>query len=196
MLAIGASTGGIHALNQVLRDLPPEFDLPILITQHLPPSFIPVFARQVEMASGRRTNIAEEGSEIRAGEVSIATGHGHMVVHRSRGRLFAKTSSAPTHSGCMPSVDPMLTSLTEACEGRVLAVILSGMGRDGSIGAKTLKEAGGSVFAQDAETSAVWGMPGAVAKAGTASLVAPPTELREAILVHAGLVKADGATWK
>lgn len=196
VLAIGASTGGIHALNQLLRDLPAEFDLPILITQHLPASFIPVFARQIEMACGRATRIADEGTEIRRGEVTIAAGHGHMIVKRRGDQLFTQCSNTPASSGCMPSVDPMLSSLARECDGRVLAVILSGMGRDGSEGAGELAAAGGSIFAQDAETSAVWGMPGAVAKAGLASLVAAPDELREAILSQAGLAKTGAATWK
>ncbi len=185
VLAIGASTGGIHALNLLLRGLPPEFDLPILITQHLPPSFISVFARQIEMASARPTRIAEDGTEIRIGEIAIATGHGHMVVHRQRDRLVVSTSTKPSRSGCMPSVDPMLSSIAKACDGHALAVILSGMGRDGVEGAQDLFDCGGTVFAQDMETSAVWGMPGAVAKAGLANVVAAPGELSKAILTFA-----------
>ncbi len=182
VLAIGASTGGIHALNLLLRELPREFDLPILITQHLPSSFIPVFARQIEVASGRKTVVAEEGTEIRPGQIAIATGHGHMVVKRIADRLIARTSSQPARSGCMPSVDPMLESLAEACDGHALAIILSGMGRDGIEGAQKLFDRGGAIFAQDMESSAVWGMPGAVAKAGLATIVAAPEELRDAAL--------------
>lgn len=177
VVAVGASTGGIHALNLMLRALTPEFDLPILITQHLPPSFIPVFARQIEVASGRPTHIAEDGTEIRRGEIAIATGHGHMVVRRVGDRLVVRNSSEPARSGCLPSVDPMLTSVSDACQGRVLAIILSGMGRDGFAGSQHLVEAGGAVWAQDAETSAVWGMPGTVAKAGLASEIAAPDSL-------------------
>ncbi len=182
VLAIGASTGGIHALNLFLRELPAEFDLPILITQHLPPSFIPVFARQMEVASGRPTRIAEDGTEIRAGEIAIATGHGHMMVKRIGDRLITRTSTQPARSGCLPSVDPMLSSLAKACDGHALAIILSGMGRDGAEGAQELFDLGGTIFAQDMESSAVWGMPGAVAKAGLATLVDAPEKLREAAL--------------
>ena len=182
VLAIGASTGGIHALNIMLRALTPEFRLPILITQHLPSSFIPVFARQIEVASGRPTHIAEEGTQIRSGEIAIATGHGHMVLRRIADRLVVRTSTELARSGCMPSVDPMLESLAKSCEGRALAVILSGMGRDGYQGASALCEAGGAVWAQNAETSAVWGMPGAVAKAGLTSLVASPEALAAALM--------------
>jgi two-component system chemotaxis response regulator CheB len=96
-----------------------------------------------------------------------------------------EVSSAPVASGCLPSVDPMLSSLAEACEGRSLGVILSGMGRDGALGAKDLVAAGGTIYAQDADSSAVWGMPGAVAREGLASLVAPPDRLGEAVMIQA-----------
>lgn len=184
VLAIGASTGGIHALNVMLRCLTPDFRLPILITQHLPSSFIPVFARQIEVASGRPTHIAEDGTEIREGEIAIATGHGHMDIRRAGDRLVARISTEPARSGCMPSVDPMLSSLANACDGRALAVILSGMGRDGLGGAEALVEAGGTIWAQDADTSAVWGMPGAVTKAGLSSLVASPDALGAALMAE------------
>lgn len=181
IVAIGASTGGIHAINVLLRNLPADFHPPIVITQHLPASFVSVFARQIEMVSGKRTVIAEDGEEILPGTIAIATGHGHMIVRRSGDRLIARTSSEPARSGCMPSVDPMLSSIAETCKGHALAILLSGMGRDGVNGAQDLFDAGGTIFAQDAETSAVWGMPGAVAKAGLTSVIAPPEKLSQAI---------------
>ncbi len=182
VIAIGASTGGIHALNLMLRKLSPTCQTPILITQHLPPSFIPVFARQIENVSGRRTQIAEDGTEIRKGEIALATGHSHMCVKRQGDRLVARSNAEPAASGCLPSVDPMLASLAEVCEDKVLGILLSGMGRDGFEGAGKVVMAGGEIWAQDAETSAVWGMPGAVAKAGLASLVAAPEALGIAIM--------------
>jgi two-component system chemotaxis response regulator CheB len=185
VVAIGASTGGIHALGLMLGAMGPGCDLPILITQHLPCSFIPVFARQIETACGRPTDIAAEGMEIRPGRVIIAPGHGHLLVRRSGERLLAHICSEPAPSGCLPSVDPMLASLAQACGGRALGVILSGMGRDGVIGARELVAAGGTICAQDAESSAVWGMPGAVARAGLASLVASPEKLGAAIMAQA-----------
>jgi len=182
VIAIGASTGGIHALNLMLRALSPDLDLPIVVTQHLPSSFMPVFARQIEVASGRRTHIADDGTPIRKGEIAVATGHGHMVIERRGEDLFARVGTDPMPSGCLPSVDPMFASLAEACEGRALGVILSGMGRDGAEGAAALHRAGGTIYAQDAETSAVWGMPGAVAKADLATLIASPEKLADAIM--------------
>lgn len=195
VLAIGASTGGIHALNIMLRRLPADFDLPILITQHLPSSFIPVFARQVAIACARPTVIAEDGTEIRKGEVAIAPGHGHMTVRRIGDRLVTRTLAQPAPSGCLPSVDPMFSSLAAACDGRVLAIVLSGMGRDGFEGAKDIVAAGGTIYAQDAGTSAVWGMPGAVSKAGLTALIAPPEGLADAVIeVASGFARKEGVS--
>ena len=191
VVGIGASTGGIHALGLMLRQLGRDFDVPLLITQHLPGSFIPVFARQIEAAVGRTVDIATEGLPLVPGRIVIAPGHGHIVVRRkgsgsgSFGGLVVDVCTKPAASGCVPSVDPMLSSLAVACEGRALGVILSGMGRDGALGAKDLVAAGGTIYAQDADSSAVWGMPGAVARAGLASMIAPPDRLGEAVMAQA-----------
>lgn len=190
VIGIGASTGGIHALGLMLRRIGPDFDVPLLITQHLPASFIPVFARQIEAACGRPAEIAADGMDIRPGLILIAPGHGHIVVRRMGERLTIRISADPVASGCVPSVDPMLASLAEACEGRALGVILSGMGRDGVVGAQALFDAGGTIYAQDADTSAVWGMPGAVARAGLASMIAPPDRLGEAVMAQSAAPSA------
>jgi two-component system, chemotaxis family, protein-glutamate methylesterase/glutaminase len=189
VIAIGASTGGIHALGLMLRRLAADFEVPILITQHLPASFIPVFARQVEAACGRPADIATDGLAITPGRIVIAPGHGHMLARRIGDRLTTRICTEPAPSGCVPSVDPMLSSLAEACNGAVLGVILSGMGRDGAIGAKALVDAGGAIYAQDADTSAVWGMPGAVARAGLASLITSPERLGDAVMAQASTLQ-------
>lgn len=191
-IAVGASTGGIHALGLMLRQLPRNFDVPLLITQHLPGSFIPVFARQVEAACGRTVDIATDGLPLTPGRIVIAPGDGHIVVRRKGSAgLIVDVSTVPAASGCMPSVDPMLSSLAIACEGRALGVILSGMGRDGALGAKDLVEAGGTIYAQDADSSAVWGMPGAVARAGLASMIATPDRLGDAVMAQAAAPAAS-----
>jgi two-component system chemotaxis response regulator CheB len=194
VVAIGASTGGIHALGLMLRQLPRSFAVPLLVTQHLPPSFIPIFARQIEAACGRPAEIASDGLMLTPGRIVIAPGHGHIVVRRKRGMtgLVVEVSSAPAPSGCMPSVDPMLESIAEAAEGRALGVILSGMGRDGVLGARKLVDAGGTIYAQDADTCAVWGMPGAVVRAGLASIVAAPERLGDAVMAQASASVAPG----
>jgi two-component system chemotaxis response regulator CheB len=116
----------------------------------------------------------------------VASGMGHMIAQRRGEQVFAMLSNEPASSGCIPSVDPMLQSLASAYDGHVLAVILSGMGRDGVIGAEALASAGGTIMAQDAESSAVWGMPGAVSKAGLASKILPPEKLINAITSACG----------
>ncbi len=186
LIAFGASTGGIHALTRVLKALPKGFRLPIIITQHLPSSFVPIFARQIEVASGRKTVVGSPGTPVRRGEIMVAEGDGHLIFERVDDALVAKKSKAPAPSGCLPSVDPMLSSLAETLDGHALAVILSGMGRDGVVGAKELSDAGGRIFAQDPDSAAVWGMPGAVTKAGLTSACLPPEELSEAIATAAG----------
>ncbi|WP_233997195.1 chemotaxis-specific protein-glutamate methyltransferase CheB [Porphyrobacter sp. HT-58-2] len=193
VIAIGASTGGIHALGLMLRQMGPGFDLPILITQHLPGSFMPVFARQIETACGRPAEIAADAMVLTPGRILIAPGHGHLTLRRKGAELVTRICTEPSPSGCMPSVDPMLASLADACEGRALGVILSGMGRDGALGAQALVDAGGAIFAQDADTSAVWGMPGAVARAGLASLIAPPDRLGDAVMARTGAAPAPTA---
>ena len=187
IVAIGASTGGIHALNLFLRQLPHDFDLPILITQHLPESFVPVFARQMELAAGREAVLAEEGTSIRRKRIVIAPGTAHMIVKRI-GPASAAGSGVVTDllrhrtaNGCLPSVDPMFESLAEVYGGHAAAVLLSGMGRDGTSGAEASARAGGSLYAQDEESCAVWGMPRAISEAGLAHTVATPAGLADAI---------------
>ena len=185
-VAIGASTGGIHALNLFLRKLPRQFDLPLLITQHLPESFIPVFANQMEMASGRKARLADEGVIVERGEILIAPGHGHMILRKQAGRVVIGLAFHDVPSGCRPSVDPMFASAADAYDGHVAAILLSGMGRDGSEGARHLAQAGGAVLAQDEASSAVWGMPRMVAESGLAHAVLPPEGLAGKVAVMAG----------
>ena len=186
VVAIGASTGGIHALNLFLRRLPASFELPILITQHLPESFIPVFARQMENAANREAVLANEGVAIRPRRIVIAPGNGHMIVRRSGGEIVTGLAHHPVKSGCRPSVDPMFETLADAYDGHVAAVLLSGMGRDGTEGAERIAAAGGAIYAQNEATCAVWGMPRAVAERGIACAVCPPEELADRVVAAAG----------
>ena len=186
VIAIGASTGGIHALNLFLRQVPKNFELPILITQHLPESFVPVFARQMEMAAERPAVLAATDTEIRRGMLVIAPGHGHMIVRNRHGRMTTELSFEPARTGCTPSVDPMFETAAEAYEGKVAGVLLSGMGRDGTEGADAIVAAGGSVYTQSADSCAVWGMPRDITERGLASAILPPAELADKILSTAG----------
>jgi two-component system chemotaxis response regulator CheB len=177
LLAIGASTGGIHALGAFFAELPERIGVPILITQHLPPAFMTVFARQLSTAAKREALVAEDGMKLLPDRIVIAPGEAHLVVDEIGGTLVARLLQTKAASGCMPSVDPMLASAGLVVGGGALGIILTGMGRDGTEGARRLVEAGGSVMAQDEGSCAVWGMPRAVAEAGLACAILPPAKL-------------------
>lgn len=187
-LAIGASTGGIHALCLLLGSLPREFALPILIVQHLPPSFMATLARQLASASGRSAALAGSDTPLEPGHILVAPGDGHMIVRRVAGRLVTGIAHHVVPSGCTPSVDPLFETLADATGGKAIGVVLSGMGRDGALGAERLVRAGGTLFAQDAATSAVWGMPRAVVEAGLAAAVLPPAAIAKRIAALAPTV--------
>ncbi len=171
LLGIGASTGGIRALAEFFEALPRSFTAPIVVTQHLPAAFMPYFADQLAAMAGRFARVATEGQFLEPGEILVAPGDAHLLVRRHGGAFVAALSEAPTASRCCPSVDPMLVSLAEAAGRDAAAVVLSGMGRDGTSGAAALLGAGGSVLVQDRASSAVWGMPGSVARQGLACVV-------------------------
>lgn len=173
-VAIGASTGGLHAIAALLRALPVAFDVPILITQHLPSAFMPFFADQMQGLSGRRAMIAREGMPIQPGRLHIAPGHAHLCVEDRDGRVAVRLPQHRSETGCLPSVDPMFSSAASVYGAGAVGVVLSGMGRDGSAGARDLVDAGADVFAQDIASSVIWGMPGSVARGGLASAVLPP----------------------
>lgn len=186
LMAIGASTGGVHAINTILRGMPSSFTLPIVITQHLPASFVPVFAQQLQATSGRPTAVAVDGMPLRSGTITVAPGHAHVLVQKSGEELATSLSREQAPAGCWPAVDPMLTSIAAACDGAAVALILSGMGRDGLLGASALHQAGGTILVQDAESCAVWGMPRAVAAAGIAAGSMPPERMSAWLLAHFG----------
>ena len=181
LLAIGASTGGIHALAQLFGRLPARLGVPILVTQHLPAPFIPVFARQLAAASGREAVVADEGMALVPDQIMIAPGDGHISIETYRDRPIVRLLRRRSASGCLPSVDPMLASAGSVFGGGALGVVLTGMGRDGTEGATHLVACGGSVVVQDEASSAVWGMPRAVAEAGLACAVADPLKIAQLV---------------
>lgn len=186
LLAVGASTGGIHALGKFFACLPARIQAPILVTQHLPVPFMDVFARQLGAAAGRPAHIAIDGAALRNDEITIAPGDAHLTIEERRSALVVRLTYGRVASGCLPSVDPMLGSLARLHRPGIVAVILSGMGRDGVEGAAHLVAAGGSVLVQDEETSAVWGMPRAVAEAGLAAAILPPDKLARRVASRIG----------
>lgn len=177
VLGIGASTGGIHALNQLFARLPVEIGVPILVTQHLPAPFMPVFARQLATVARRETLVGEDGMRLLPDRIIIAPGDAHLAVEPKDEAVVVRLSRAPANSGCRPSVDPMLAALGGVYGRQALGVVLTGMGRDGAEGAARLVACGGSVIAQDEASSAVWGMPRAVFEAGLAGALLSPDKI-------------------
>lgn len=177
-IAIGASTGGIHALSVVLDAIPAEMRQPIFVTQHLPESFSTYFAAQVATAARRPCAVAADRTRIMPGAVLVAPGDAHLVaVPLPEHAAAARLSREPAPTTNMPSVDPMLSSLAAIYRDRLLAIVLTGMGRDGLIGARAVRAAGGTILVQDRETSVVWGMPGAIAGEGLAHAVLTPRQI-------------------
>lgn len=181
ILAIGASTGGIHALGTLFQNLPKQIGVPILITQHLPAPFMSVFARQLGTVAQREALVAENGMELLPDRIIIAPGDAHLTVDMQCGSRAVRLTTGPAASGCLPSLDPMLASVGVMYGAAGLGVVLTGMGRDGVEGAGRLVACGGSVLAQDAASCAVWGMPRAVLEAGLACAVMPPDKLARRI---------------
>jgi two-component system chemotaxis response regulator CheB len=181
IIAVGSSTGGPQALPEVLIPLAGRLRLPVVVTQHMPATFIPLLADHLTRNTGVSVVVAQDGMALQPGRVHMAPGGRHLLLVREDERVICRLDDGPPENFCKPAVDPMLRSVVRAFGGRTLAVILTGMGQDGLAGCRALVEAGGAVLAQDEATSVVWGMPGAVAQAGLCQAVLPLARLGEAV---------------
>ena len=177
VIVIGSSTGGPQALFAMLKAMPANFPLPILIAQHMPPTFTAILADQIQQASGLPSAEGRDGEAVRPGRVYVAPGGIHMTVAAKGITRVVKLVDSPPENFCRPAVDPLWRSAAAVYGPASFAVMLTGMGQDGLKGAEAIVAAGGSVIAQDEATSVVWGMPGAVAKAGLCSAVLPLPEI-------------------
>lgn len=173
VLLIGCSTGGPDALSRVLEHLPATLPVPVLVVQHMPPLFTTMFAERLDRVSPLAVREAVADEVPRAGEVLIAPGGFHLKVHRSAGLVRTTLDEGPQENFCRPAVDALFRSAADAYDGAATAVILTGMGQDGLIGAQLLAARGARIVVQDEASSVVWGMPGAVATAGLAHDILP-----------------------
>ena len=174
VLLIGSSTGGPQALNALVAQLDGVLQrAPVLITQHMPPTFTAVLAEHLGRIAKRPVREAVDGEEITAGVIYLAPGGKHLKVARRDGTAVIAIDDGPLVNFCKPAVDPLFASAAEVWGSKVLALVLTGMGSDGLAGAKSIVAAGGHVMAQDEATSVVWGMPGQVTNAGLCSAVLP-----------------------
>ncbi len=172
-IVFGCSTGGPQALGEVLRNARGKFKQPIFVAQHMPPLFTKSLAAHIERGSGIPAKEGEDGEIVKGGQIYISPGDYHMeVVLRGKDKVI-KLSQTPPENFCRPSVNPLLRSVARAYGGKALCAMLTGLGADGSQGAKEFVDQGGTIIAQDKATSVVWGMPGAVAQAGLCSAVLP-----------------------
>lgn len=183
VLLIGSSTGGPQALNTVVSSIGPVIDaVPVLITQHMPPMFTTILAEHLARSAQQPAHEAVDGEPIRAGTIYVAPGGRHMRVLQHNGAAVIALDDGPLVHFCRPAVDPLFASAARVYGCGALAVILTGMGTDGALGAGDIAAAGGSVIAQDEATSVVWGMPGSAAHAGVCSAVLPVDEIGSKLL--------------
>ncbi|MCF1182923.1 chemotaxis response regulator protein-glutamate methylesterase [Marichromatium gracile] len=169
-LLIGTSTGGPVALQEVLKALPSQFPLPIVVVQHMPASFTPAFAERLNNLCQIEVREAANGDALKPGVALLAPG-GMQLVLEGGSQPRVRIVDSPPGTIYKPSVDITFTSAVAALRSQVLAVVLTGMGADGREGARALKEQGARIWAQDAASSVVFGMPAAVIEAGLADQV-------------------------
>jgi two-component system chemotaxis response regulator CheB len=181
LIAFGSSTGGPEALSEVLHALARHrLPQPMVLTQHMPPNFTGILADRITRC-GIPAVEAADGMKLLPGRMHVAPGGRHLLFQREREELSCLLDDGPPENFCRPAVDPMLRSAVRHWRGGVLAVILTGMGSDGLAGCQEVVSSGGLVLAQDEPTSVVWGMPGAVARAGICHAILPLGAIAEAV---------------
>jgi two-component system chemotaxis response regulator CheB len=183
IVAIAASTGGPVALQQLLSKLPVNFPIPIVITQHMPKDFTSSFAKRLDSLSALSVTEGEEGMELKAGRAVLAPGGSHLIVkRRPNGIPYCGLSDAPPVLSVKPSANIMFLSVADEFGGKVVGIVLTGMGRDGAEGAVALHAKGAYIIAESQETCVVFGMPKAAAEAGVVDELLPLSEIPDALL--------------
>ena len=184
VLVVGASTGGPRALAAALGELPADFPLPIAVVQHLPVEMSEFLASGLSANCRMRVRLAADGGRVEAGWIWVAPGGAHLTIVRDGARACFRLDHGPEESGCRPAVDPLFRSAARVFGAGTLALVLTGMGQDGLAGARAVQAAGGRVLVQDEASSVVWGMPGAIARAGLADAVLPLAQLGGELLAR------------
>ncbi|MEA5550445.1 chemotaxis response regulator protein-glutamate methylesterase [Anabaena cylindrica UHCC 0172] len=186
VVAIGVSTGGPNALTALLTELPADLSVPILIVQHMPPMFTKLLAERLSSKCQIPVNEAIPGVVLEPGQAWIAPGDFHLVVQRDKDVVRLATHQAPSENSCRPSVDVLFRSVAEVYGAGAIAVILTGMGKDGLHGCQCIREVGGQVLAQDKASSVVWGMPSFVVNAGLANQIVTLDQMASEIMRRIG----------
>ena len=176
IIAIGSSTGGPQALFEVIKNFA-GIRIPIVITQHMPATFTKILAQHITQHTGCKAHEASDGMRIENGKAYVAPGGFHMKISKEAEGLVARLDNGPPENFCKPSVEPMFRSVIDIFGNKVYGIILTGMGNDGIGAGKLLTDCGARLVAQDEASSIVWGMPGAVARAGYCTNVLPLNEI-------------------
>jgi len=182
VVAIGVSTGGPNALADLLPAFPANFPAPIVIVQHMPPFFTQLLAERLNLETEVTVLECKSGTVLEPGNVYLAPGDHHMVVEQNKDDVVALLNQDPQENFCRPSADVLFRSIAKIFGRNALAVVLTGMGHDGTDGCRHIQERGGQVIVQDEATSVVWGMPGFVVKGNLADSVLPLGEIAEDII--------------
>jgi len=178
VLAIGSSTGGPQALAALFADIGQAYEhIPVFVVQHMPPSFTSILAEHITRISGRPAAEGNDGEVVGPGRVYVAPGGKHMTIGKDGTSIVIRLDDGPPVNFCKPAVDPLFEAVAQHYGSATLALVLTGMGHDGAGGANRIAQVGGSVIAQDEESSVVWGMPGAAAQTGMCSDVLPLSEI-------------------
>jgi len=177
LVVIGTSTGGPIALQKVLTQLPASFPYPILLVQHMPATFTPSFAERLDKQCNIKVKHAENGDILTAGTAYLAPGGTQMTLKADGQKRYLKVQSGQASESYKPCVDITLESVKNDCPKETLAIILTGMGSDGLIGCKHLKELGGTIWAQNEQSSTIYGMPKAIVDAGIAERILDINEI-------------------
>ena len=182
IVAMGTSTGGPNALTEVLPQLPADFPVPVVIVQHMPPTFTKFLADRLDASCALRVMEAGMDQLLAAGTIWIAAGDFHISAYAEGTKRRLRSHREPPENSCRPAVDVLFRSVAETYGSHVLAVVMTGMGQDGLRGAEQLHQGGAQIIAQDEATSVVWGMPGFVAQAGLADRVLPLPQIASEIV--------------
>jgi two-component system chemotaxis response regulator CheB len=180
-VVIGSSTGGPNALQTVITQLPGNLPVPVLIVQHMPPIFTKHLAERLNQLSSLTVVEASHGDSLHVGGVWLAPGDFHMQLARVGTDIRIRLDQGTPENSCRPAVDVLFRSAASLFGGNTLSVVLTGMGQDGARGCEAIHDAGGHTIIQDQATSVVWGMPGAVARAGLADTTLPLARIAEEI---------------
>jgi two-component system chemotaxis response regulator CheB len=181
LVVIAVSTGGPAALAEVIPHLPPGLRQPVLIVQHMPPVFTKVLAQRLAASSALDIREAANGDRLAKGRVLIAPGDYHMRIAGTPREAWVTLDQKESENGCRPAADPMFCSAAQVFGSHVLAVVMTGLGKDGTKGCAAIRKASGQVWVQDAATSTVWSMPGSIVEAGLAQRVIPLQQIARSI---------------